>query len=141
MRLGGRLRLAREKRGFTQAELAEKASSKDSIVSQASISALEQRDSETTIYLFQLALVLRVRPEWLQDGVEPMEFDPPDGKIIHRGKNQKEERLNAENLFLVVRFFLDTDDEGKTELMKAVDSLTKAHGTVRPAQQRRAKRR
>lgn len=137
MRLGGRLKKAREKRGFTQEALATKASTKDRPVSQAAISALEKRDSETTIYLFQFARALQVRPEWLQDGIEP---DEPSGALTHR-KAEKETPSDAEKLFLLVRAFLDTDEEGKDELAKAVTSITEAHGTVRTTQPRRAKRR
>ncbi len=68
MRLGGRLRYAREKRGLTQEQLAEAASRPDAPISQAMISALEKRDSETTTALFALAQALRVNPEWLQTG-------------------------------------------------------------------------
>lgn len=68
MRLGGRLRYAREKRGLTQEQLAEAASTHAAPISQAMISALEKRDSETTTALFAFARALRINPEWLQTG-------------------------------------------------------------------------
>lgn len=68
MRLGGRLRYAREKRELTQEELAEAASTPAMPISQAMISALEKRDSETTTALFAFARALRINPEWLQTG-------------------------------------------------------------------------
>lgn len=69
MNLGGRLRHARDKRGLTQEQLVAAVSEAGASISQASISALEKRDSETTTSLFALARALRVNPEWLQTGV------------------------------------------------------------------------
>lgn len=64
MNLGGRLKQAREKRRLTQEQLVELVPGS----SQAMISALETRDSETTTLLFGFADALRVNPRWLQDG-------------------------------------------------------------------------
>ena len=58
MNLGGRLKLARENRQMTQEKLAELASTEALPISQALISALEKRDSETTTGLFAFARVL-----------------------------------------------------------------------------------
>ena len=71
MALGKRLFQARKRRGLTQEQLVEKVPA----ASQAMISALETRDSETSTLLFALARALRVNPEWLQDGVEPSGLD------------------------------------------------------------------
>ena len=64
MNLGGRLKQARENRRLTQEQLAELVPG----ASQAMISALETRDSETTTLLFAFADALRISPRWLQDG-------------------------------------------------------------------------
>lgn len=70
MRLGKRLKLARERRGnMTQEKLAELASTADMPITQAAISALESRDSETTTYLFAFSRALQINPEWLQTGI------------------------------------------------------------------------
>lgn len=71
MALGKRLLRARKQRGLTQEQLVNKVPG----ASQAMISALETRDSETSTLLFGLARALRVNPEWLQDGVEPSGLD------------------------------------------------------------------
>lgn len=46
---------------------------------------------------------------------------------------------DAEKLLVLLRTFLDTDAEGRNELLKAASSVSKAHG-VTIAQSRRAKR-
>lgn len=68
MKLGHRLRHARKKRGLTQEQLATAAATPELPISQAAISALEQRDSETSVYVFALARALKINPEWLQTG-------------------------------------------------------------------------
>lgn len=68
MKLGARLKHARDRRKMTQEQLSQLASTPDVPISQAVISALEKRDSETTQYLFQFARALRINPEWLQTG-------------------------------------------------------------------------
>ena len=68
MKLGHRLRQARKKRGLTQEQLATAAATPELPISQAAISALEQRDSETSVYIFALARALKINPEWLQTG-------------------------------------------------------------------------
>ena len=73
MALGQRLKIAMEKRGLTQEQLAARANDLGQRrVSQASISALIKLDSKSSEALFQLARALRVNPEWLQDG-DPVE--------------------------------------------------------------------
>lgn len=79
MKLGARLRHARDKRGMTQEQLAAAASTPESPVSQAAISALEKRDSETTTALFQFARALGVNPEWLQTGKGDSGLDTKGG--------------------------------------------------------------
>lgn len=83
MNLGGRLKQARLHRKMTQEQLAASASTNDLPISQAMLSALENRDSETTTALFAFARALRVSPEWLQtgngeSGLEPApKLEPP----------------------------------------------------------------
>lgn len=64
MNLGKRLRHARKLRGLTQEQLVQMVKGS----SQAMISALEKRDSETTTLLFEFADALRVEPRWLLTG-------------------------------------------------------------------------
>lgn len=69
-----------------QEQLAVAASTPDLTISQAMISALESRDSETTTALFALARALRVNPEWLQTGVGDSGLDadawrPPSAEL------------------------------------------------------------
>lgn len=73
MNLGGRLKLAREKRDLTQQQLAE-----SSGVPQQNISALENRDSKTSEDLFRLADALGINPRWLQDGEKPSGLEDGD---------------------------------------------------------------
>jgi len=68
MDLGKRIKIARQRRGFTQPQLAKLASNEHVTVSQAALSALEVRNSETSTALFDIARALRVNPEWLQTG-------------------------------------------------------------------------
>lgn len=77
MNLGGRLKLARENRQMTQEKLAELASTEALPLSQALISALEKRDSETSTGLFAFARVLKVSAEWLQTGQGKSGLDAP----------------------------------------------------------------
>lgn len=73
MRLGGRLKQAREKRKMTQEDLAAAVRG----ASQAMISALEKRDSKRTHLLFAFAEALEVNPEWLATGVGDSWLDHP----------------------------------------------------------------
>lgn len=73
MNLGGRLKLARDQRGLTQDQLAEKVPG----ANQAMISALESRDSETTTLLFGFADALTVDARWLQTGDGSSGLDRP----------------------------------------------------------------
>jgi transcriptional regulator with XRE-family HTH domain len=69
MKLGKRVRHARELRGLTQEKLAELGAKKG--LTQANISALESRDSHTSTLLFALADLLDVNARWLQTGEGP----------------------------------------------------------------------
>lgn len=86
MKLGQRLRQARKARGFTQRQLAEKVPG----ASQAAISALEKRDSETTTLLFEFADALAVSPRWLLNGNKPSGLDstlPESDRLFRRLKS------------------------------------------------------
>jgi transcriptional regulator with XRE-family HTH domain len=100
MNLGGRLKLAREFRRMTQEQLAELASTDESPVSQAAISALESRDSETSTFLFRLSKVLRVNPEWLQDGRgrSGLDDEPPPhelARVTNRTRSRKTQKVEV----------------------------------------------
>lgn len=88
MNLGGRLRYARETRRLTQEQLAEKASTASTAISQAAISALESRDSESSTFLFQLARALEVSAEWLQTGAGNSGLEPVKDKLHSAGKHE-----------------------------------------------------
>lgn len=64
MNLGKRLRQARKARGIKQEKLAEMVPG----ATQAAISALETRDSDNTLLLFEYSDALRVNPRWLLTG-------------------------------------------------------------------------
>lgn len=71
---------------MTQDDLAAAASTPELPVSQAVISALERRDSETTVALFAIARALRVNPEWLhtglgESGLEADAWKPTAGEL------------------------------------------------------------
>lgn len=63
MALGKRVKEARDAAKLSQAQLAEKVG-----ISQTAIHLLEQRDSESSKFLVELARALNVSPEWLKDG-------------------------------------------------------------------------
>lgn len=71
MALGKRLQEARDKRGLTQEQLAKKVFGNDDSKHQARISALETRDSLTSVDLYRFADALNVRARWLQTGENP----------------------------------------------------------------------
>lgn len=84
MALGKRIQKAREERGLTQAQLALRVFGTDDPKGQAAISALETRDSLTSVFLFKFADALRVRPRWLQDGELPSGLEDPTGEAENR---------------------------------------------------------
>ena len=65
---GKRLRFARSRANLSTYQLAEKVG-----VSQASISRLERGIDKSSRHIFEICLVLRVRPEWLAKGEGEME--------------------------------------------------------------------
>lgn len=85
MALGKRLEYARKLRGMTQEQLAKEAFL-PSGSGQATIQALERRDSKRTQYAWQLAKALRVRLEWLTDGQEPMD-EPRNPRVPETDSN------------------------------------------------------
>ncbi|WP_334467799.1 helix-turn-helix domain-containing protein [Arsenophonus sp. PmNCSU2021_1] len=67
MTLSKRLALAMKEKGFTQSSLARKAG-----MAQSMIWKLISGNAHSTSKIVELAKILGVRPEWLNDGVEPM---------------------------------------------------------------------
>lgn len=63
MALGHRVKLAREQKGLSQAQLAEKSG-----MSQSAIHLLEKRDSDSSKFLYELSIALDVSTEWLRTG-------------------------------------------------------------------------
>lgn len=131
MKLGKRLKHARERRGMTQEQLATAASVNGNTISQASISALEKRDSETTADLFAFARALRINPEWLQTG-QPMNDSGLEGdawKPASAGLEDDEEQLlrdyrNAgDGWKLTIRLWARTPPEDQPQLSKDMNIL------------------
>lgn len=84
MAMGKRLKLARQKRGRTQTQLAEAMVPK---WTQAGVSALEARDSDSSTKLFDLAKALRVSAEWLltgrgESGLDAKLAETPDKLLL-----------------------------------------------------------
>lgn len=67
MTFAKRLQYAMDAEGLTQVALAEKAG-----VSQAAIQKITSGKTQSTKKLLAISLALRVRPEWLGSGIEPM---------------------------------------------------------------------
>lgn len=63
MALGHRVKLARENKSLSQAELADRTG-----MSQTAIHLLEKRDSESSKFLHELSIALGVSTEWLKTG-------------------------------------------------------------------------
>lgn len=63
MALGHRVKLARENKSLSQAELAHRTG-----MSQTAIHLLEKRDSESSKFLHELSIALEVSTEWLKTG-------------------------------------------------------------------------
>lgn len=63
MALGHRVKLAREQKGLSQAQLAEKVG-----MSQSAVHLLEKRDSDSSKFLYELSIALDVSTEWLKTG-------------------------------------------------------------------------
>lgn len=119
MNLGRRLKDAREKRGLTQEQLAAKVPG----ASQAAISALERRNSETTTLLFEFADVLQINPRWLLtgEGVSgldgPLLGDPSD-PLLHQ----------------LIGFYGDLSRDGRDKLLGTANRLyTEEHPGVSAA--------
>lgn len=129
MKLGGRLKHAREKRGMTQEQLADSATTPDLPVSQAMISALEKRDSETTTALFALARTLRINPEWLHTGMGESGLDtdawkPPSAELEpDEGELLRDYRRANASWKLTMRLMARTPPEGQPELSRDMNIL------------------
>lgn len=123
MFLGGRVKIAREKRGLTQAKLAELAST-----SQAVVSALEKRDSKTSEQLFELADALRVNPRWLQtgqgeSGLESESWQAPTLESADEASLLADYRSASDAWKLTTRLFVRTKPEDQPELSRDMNIL------------------
>lgn len=77
-----RLEHALKLRGWSQAETARAASSRQQTVSQQALNQIITRDSVTSKFLPAIARALRVRLEWLTAGVEPMEDQSGQVRLV-----------------------------------------------------------
>lgn len=84
--LAYRLKLARDARGYTQGELAERAG-----VQQPYISKIERGAARKSTVILQLARALNVNPEWLDTGDGEM----TGSTVIRLGPVSKEESLKT----------------------------------------------
>lgn len=134
MRLGKRLKHARERRGMTQEQLAEAASTPTNTISQAAISALEKRDSATTADLFALAKALRINPEWLQtgqpqndSGLDTEGWKPPSPELARdEAALLKDYARASDGWKLTVRLIARTPPEEQPQLSKDMNILMTA---------------
>lgn len=129
MQLGKRLKYAREKREMTQEQLSAAASTETLPVSQASISALEGRNSKSTTALFALARALRINPEWLQTGQgdsglesyawrpAPTEAAPDEAELL------RDYRKASDGWKLTMRLMGRTPPEDQPKLSKDMNIL------------------
>lgn len=81
--LGQRIKHARLLRQLTQTQLAE-----ESGVKQSDISKLERGDSLSTTSLVAIAIALRVRPLWLDQGEGPMDDSQGPLSVVQGGSEQ-----------------------------------------------------
>lgn len=123
MNLGKRVLNAREKRGLTQAQLAELAGT-----SQAAISALENRDSKTSEQVFELADALRVNPRWLQTGAGDSGLDaeawlPTAAQSSEEAALLADYRAASDGWKLTVRLLARTPQEEQPQVSRDVNIL------------------
>ncbi|QOD81912.1 helix-turn-helix domain-containing protein [Chromobacterium haemolyticum] len=105
-----RLKSTREKRGFSQEQLAVRAG-----VGQSTIAALETDPNRATTKLVQIAKALNVTPTWLETGKGPMNPVPaPENTYIA-----------AESIEDLARQFAEKSDEEIAELFRLILSFRK----------------
>lgn len=122
MALGKRILKAREERKLTQAQLAEKVYGSDDPKGQAAISALESRDSLTSVHLFKFADVLNVRARWLQDGELPSGLEDP--------RSEAENRLIEQ----LIGLWAQLDHNGRDKVLSYTNTLhAKQHPLASPS--------
>lgn len=117
------MREARDKRGMTQAQLAELAGT-----SQAVVSALEKRDSKTSEQIFELADALRVNPRWLQtghgvSGLEAESWASPAVESADEAALLADYRAASDGWKLTTRLFVRTKPEDQPELSRDMNIL------------------
>lgn len=102
MALGKRLKQARERRGWTQEQLAVAAGMPPD--GRATVQAVESRDSQRTKYAGAFAKALGIRLPWLQDGEEPMESqaggrnDSSSASVKSASDNHSQDKENVRPL-------------------------------------------
>lgn len=116
---------------MNQEEVAALASTTEMPISQAMISALETRDSETTIALFALARAVRINPEWLQtgepqndSGLETDAWKPPSPDLSKDEASLLKDYGKASDAWkLTLRLMARTPPEDQPELSKNMNIL------------------
>lgn len=114
---------------MTQEQLSVAASTPDIPISQASISALEKRDSETTVGVFALARALRINPEWLQtgsgeSGLETDAWRPPSAELpADEQELLHDYRIANSGWKLTLRLLARTPVEDQPELSRDMNLL------------------
>lgn len=79
MNLAERLKFARREAGLSQKKLGESVG-----ISQAAIQKIETGLAQNSTKLIDIAGVLKVRPEWLSSGIEPMKDDGKSSGIVSK---------------------------------------------------------
>lgn len=82
---------------------------------------------------------------WLILGIGPKKFasksELREMSALEHNSSPKLSRENEQKLLAVLRSFLDTDDEGKAQIVEAVEAITGANGQQRRRTNRVHKRR
>lgn len=90
MALGHRVKLARENKSLSQAELANRTG-----MSQTAIHLLEKRDSESSKFLHELSIALDVSTEWLKTGYPSIKENNATYNVTPVPKELLEKRQDA----------------------------------------------
>jgi transcriptional regulator with XRE-family HTH domain len=90
------------------------------------IHALVKRDSTKSEFAGKLADFFKVPLARLV--ADDFQVEEPADAQIKGSKIRAAAISDAEKLLVLIRTFLDTDNEGRNELMKAANSVSKAHG-------------
>lgn len=80
-------------------------------------------------------------PRWLATGARTLEHGHAAGEPAGPYYSAGVERTEDEMLLSLIRTFLDTDDEGRANLVKAAETFKQAHGRSAPGRSKGSKRR